>query len=207
MSIYIHEELRPYLVPIESISQHPDNPNSGDVDAIADSILVNGFYNPLIVQASTGYILAGNHRYAAMLKLGEPAVPVVRVDVDDATALKILIVDNRTAELSERDPRALETILKQLAIDEDLLGTGYMEEDLGDLMRANRAFDHMPINADGGYSAPAAGGMRSTWEVRIVVTATLDEEGHRHPMRKDEAEDLVEQLKEMGFEARGEYLG
>lgn len=208
MSVVFHEELVPYLVPIDSIRQHPDNPNNGNVDVIVESILANGFYAPLVVQASTGYILAGNHRYAALLSLGETQAPVIRLEVDDTTALKVMLVDNRAAELAERDPRALEEILKRLAEEESLLGTGYMDEDLGELMRLNRIADHAPLKPD--YEAYAgADGLpkRSMTDVRVVVSAKLDEDGRRHPMTKEDAEDLVNELREMDFEARGEFLG
>lgn len=206
MSVVIHDDLKPYLVAIDTIHQHPDNPNSGDVELIAESILTNGFYNPVIVQASTGYILAGNHRYAAMLYLGQSHIPAVSIDVDDAAALKVLIADNRIAEMAERDPRALEVILKQLAAEETLVGTGYMEDDLADLMRLNRIADHAPLNPGldyGGDSLPA----RSVVDVRVVVNASIDEDGRRHPITKEEAEELVADLREQGFQAVGEFLG
>lgn len=207
MNVIFHEELVPYLVPINSIRQHPDNPNNGDVDVIAESILANGFYSPLVVQASTGYILAGNHRYAALLQLGETQAPVIRLEVDDTTALKVMLVDNRAAELAERDPRMLEEILKRIVEEESLIGTGYMDEDLGELMRLNRIAEHAPLKPDyEGYGSGDALPTRSITDVRVVVSATLSEDGRRHPMNKDEAEDLVAELREMGFESRGEFL-
>ncbi|WP_139806694.1 hypothetical protein [Deinococcus hopiensis] len=51
------------LVPVSDLKPHPRNPNVGNVDVIAESIKVNGFYGALVVQKSTGYILKGNHTW------------------------------------------------------------------------------------------------------------------------------------------------
>lgn len=122
-------------VPIDAIEAHPRNPNRGDLDAIAESIEANGFYGALVVQRSTRRILAGNHRWQAARAAGLPEVPVVWVDVDDERALRILLADNRTAELSYRDPEELANLLAELeSTDEVLLGTGYQPEDIEDLL-------------------------------------------------------------------------
>lgn len=114
------------MVPITAVGQHPENPNNGEVDAIAASIEVNGYYSPVVVQRSTGRILAGNHRYVALLDLGANEIPVIYVDVDDEAALRILLADNRTAALARIDDALLTPLLDRLAASEDgLLGTGY----------------------------------------------------------------------------------
>ena len=114
MTVHFHESIQHLLVPIEDVEQHPQNPNNGDVEVVADSILANGFYNPVVVQESTGRIVAGNTRYAALLSLGETRIPVVSVDITDEQALRLLIVDNRTSELGVRDGHELAALLKQL---------------------------------------------------------------------------------------------
>lgn len=57
-------------VPVQSIRPHPQNPRKGDVRSIGRSIEAHGFYGRVIVQKSTGYILAGNHRYIAAVESG-----------------------------------------------------------------------------------------------------------------------------------------
>jgi ParB-like chromosome segregation protein Spo0J len=96
-----HPGLDDLLVDIDSVCQHPANYNNGDLDAITASIETNGMYRPLYVQASTGQILAGNHTWAACKALGATLVPVVTLDVDDHTAKRIMLADNRTAALWE----------------------------------------------------------------------------------------------------------
>lgn len=85
---------------IDSLVPYPDNPRRGDIETIADSIQINGVYKPLIVQTSTYTILAGNHTWQAAKKLGHKEIDVVWADVDDETAKRIMLVDNRSSELA-----------------------------------------------------------------------------------------------------------
>lgn len=129
--------LEPLLRDITTVSQHPRNPNNGDVDAITESMLTVGYTAPIVVQAATGYIVAGNHRYAAMLGLGATQIPVIEVDWDDETTLRHLLGDNATAALGRRDEADLLGLLRELAAtDEGLVGTGYSVDDMAGLLRA-----------------------------------------------------------------------
>jgi len=121
--------------PVKKIKLHPANPRRGDLGSIAESIAHNGFYGHIVCQESTGYILAGNHRYQALLQLGADKVPVCWVDVDDEEALRILLADNRTSDLAHTDPAELYAILQRLAeSDKRLLGTGYKHDDTQSLL-------------------------------------------------------------------------
>lgn len=151
MSVWIPQELRPLLVDLTTISQHPRNPNSGDVDSIVESIQTVGYATPIIVQQSTGYIVAGNHRYAAMLELGETHIPAVVVDWDDDRVLRHLIGDNRTAELAHREESQVLAILQELSdTDAGLAGTAMTPEDIARLVKAVEPhpgmFNHLTPN-------------------------------------------------------------
>ncbi len=127
---------------MEEIDLHPDNANVGNVDVIAESIRVNGFYAPIIVQASTGFIIAGNHRYQAAKKLGMEQVPVVYLDVDDTEAKRIMVADNRTTRLGHDDSELLTALLEDLGDTElGLMGTGYSHADLQTLIDQADKFD------------------------------------------------------------------
>jgi hypothetical protein len=141
-------------VPLDSVAQHPDNPNNGDVEAIAESLATNGMYRPLVVQESTGHILAGNHTYAAALSLGWTHVQAAYVDVDDDKALRILLADNRTNQLGRTDDAALLEILANL---DGLIGTGYTDTDLDDLAAVLEESSSRPINLNGDSAEPGAG--------------------------------------------------
>ena len=56
------------------------------------------------------------------------------VDVDDATARRILLADNRTNDLATYDDAVLAELLTALAEDDDLLGTGWDGDDLDALL-------------------------------------------------------------------------
>jgi hypothetical protein len=125
-SVAYHPALQPLLEPIENVSPHPDNPSSGDDYAIATSIEISGMYRPVIAQRSTGHILAGNTTYAACLRLDADQIPVVWLDVDHETALRIMLGDNQLARLAVVDQGLLTPLLDALmATDLALLGTGY----------------------------------------------------------------------------------
>ncbi len=121
-------------VSVDSLKVHPRNPNQGDVGAILTSIEDNGWFGAVVAQRSTGYILAGNHRFQAAKLDGAEQIPVIWLDVDDRKATKILLADNRLAELASRDQEALATLLTELAHDDDLSGTGYDGDDLDALL-------------------------------------------------------------------------
>jgi len=123
-------------VPIDDLIRHPDNPRQGDVGAISASIEVNGWYGTVVAQSSTGRVLAGNHRIEAARHLGMTEVPVYWVDVDDATARRIMLADNRTNDLATYDDAVLAELLTAVAEDDDLLGSGYDGDDLDDLLAA-----------------------------------------------------------------------
>ena len=115
-------------VQLGKLRPYPGNARRGDVDAIAESLSVNGQFRPLVVQRSTGYVLAGNHTLQAAQRLHWSAVDVTYLDVDDAAARRIVIADNRTADLGGYDDRALLALLRDLGED-SLAGTGYGEEE------------------------------------------------------------------------------
>lgn len=118
-----HDDLKNLMVDINDLQPHPANPNNGDLDAVAESIQVNGMYRPIYAQTSTRTILAGHTTWGACHELGATHVPVLWLDIDDKTALKIVLADNKTAHLATLDP-ALEAAAL-LSLDDDLDGTGY----------------------------------------------------------------------------------
>lgn len=122
------------MVGIESVRPHPKNPRQGDVGAISESIEANGFYGAIVVQRSTGFVLAGNHRLMAARAQGLSEVPCVWVDVDDERAVKILLADNRTNDLASYNDSVLAELLADLANTSDLTGTGYDGDDLDALI-------------------------------------------------------------------------
>lgn len=121
-------------VAVSQLKPHPENPRQGNVNAIQQSITENGFYGALVVQRSTGYVLAGNHRLKAAKRAGLKQVPVLWVDVDDWTAKRILIADNRASDLAGYQESALSDLLAQIQAQQgDLTGTLFSPVDLTDI--------------------------------------------------------------------------
>lgn len=119
------------LVDIETVKQADRNPNMGDVEAIAESIVLNGFAVPVVARRDTRELIAGNHRYAALLSLGATSIPVIWVDMNDEQAARFLLADNRTSRLGRSDLALLSEVLDELNTSRHgLLGTGYTSEDL-----------------------------------------------------------------------------
>jgi ParB-like chromosome segregation protein Spo0J len=107
----------------DPLKEHPRNPRLGDEEVIEESIDVNGWYGAVVAQESSGYILAGNHRYRVAKQMGAREIPVIWKDVDDETAIKILLVDNKSADAGTYDEATLEALLDGL---DTLDGTGYV---------------------------------------------------------------------------------
>jgi DNA modification methylase len=152
-------------VSIDSVIEHPRNPNDGDVGEISGSIDENGFWGALICQKSSRHILVGNHRWKAAKAQGAREIPVIWIDVDDARALKILLADNRTARLGHDDDNKLAAILKELQDTVGLKGTGYDEDDLDDLLR-----ELNPPTNGGGNDPPIttpADKLLEKWQVKV----------------------------------------
>lgn len=122
------------LVSVHDLTPHPKNPNRGNTEVIKESIAENGFFGAIVAQKSSGHILIGHHRLEAAKEQGAEQVPVLWLDVDDKRALKIMIADNRTAELAYRDSEALADLLSELNLDGGIAGTGYSDDDLDKLV-------------------------------------------------------------------------
>jgi len=142
--------------PVDSLLPHPDNPRQGDVDAIEESILANGWYGAVIVQLSTRFILAGNHRWQGAKRAGALTVPTIFVDVDDATARRIILADNRTADRASYDQESLTNILTSIQQEAgNLAGTGYVDSDLKQMMESLKAVQEEAANGTGQKTKPA----------------------------------------------------
>jgi hypothetical protein len=118
-------------VPIADLALHPYNPREGDIGAIAESLAVNGQYRPIVANKRDGCILVGNHTAQAALQLGWTTIAVAWVDADDEAATRILLADNRTADLAGYDEDQLKQCL--LALD-GWAGSCFSPDDLQDLI-------------------------------------------------------------------------
>lgn len=142
-------------VPLSELEPHTSNPRRGNVDTIAESLMKNGQYKPIV--AARGVIIAGNHTFHAASTLGWDTVAVVELDIDPEgpEAMRIMLADNRTSDLGFYDDSDLLDVLERLAADGDLSGTGYLDDDLTDLRHLTDVHDITAGSADSGYDGAA----------------------------------------------------
>ena len=129
----------PRTLPPGELTPFHKNPRRGNVPAIAESLATNGQFRPIVVNAGThtgrpNEVLAGNHTLLAALMLEEEGrgldggLDCYVVDVTDREAERIVLADNRTADLGSYDDDGLLDLLESLG--DDLSGTGYADDDV-----------------------------------------------------------------------------
>lgn len=132
----IRPEIAHLAVPIDQLTPDPENPNDGDVEAIADSLRRHGQYRPHVAWVrpeGPDVMLAGNTTYAAALSLGWTHLAVTPLVADTRDeAVRIMLGDNRYARLGRMNTAQEVELLQGLP---DLAGTGYVDADLADLLR------------------------------------------------------------------------
>lgn len=121
----VPQEFDPSIT-VKDLIEYPDNANRGDVKAVEESISANGFYGAILVQKSSKRILAGHTRLKVAREEGAETIPGFWLDVTDEEARKILLSDNRTANLAYTDDESLFKLLASVLDDGGtLVGTGY----------------------------------------------------------------------------------
>jgi ParB family chromosome partitioning protein len=93
----------PRKVPIEFLKANPRNPrrafSDDELNELSASLKQHGVIQPIVVRPVKGAqdryeIIAGERRWRASQKAGLHEVPIVTVDVNDADALEIAIIEN-----------------------------------------------------------------------------------------------------------------
>jgi DNA modification methylase len=108
------------------------------VAQIAQSIKTFGFNNPILIDGEGG-IIAGHGRYAAALKLGMEAAPVIVLDhLSDRERRAYIIADNKLAENATWDDAVLAAELAALNEEEfDLSILGFDDRELESYLRSD----------------------------------------------------------------------
>jgi len=138
----------PEMVPLGDLRPHPEHfaeHPEDQVEHIAASIRAHGVYQNIVI-AQDGTILVGHAVALAAERAGLEAVPALRKDLDPLSpeALQILTGDNTVALLAERDDRQLTEVLRGVANDGTLEGTGMDSERLAALALVTRSSDEVP---------------------------------------------------------------
>ena len=145
------EHLGTKQVKVSDLGFFPGNAKRGNVGAIRESLREHGQYRPLVVRKTPEglVVLAGNHTLEALIANGGEKALCSVLSCDDATATKINLADNRTADLGTTDDDALLALLRTL---DDLSGTGYAPDDLEDLLALYEPAE-MPPGPSGAHYA------------------------------------------------------
>lgn len=124
-------------VALDDLHQDPSNARAhGDENMLAIEGSLKRFQQvePLVVQKSTGRVIGGNGRLAAMREMGWTECEVVEVDVDDLQATALGIALNRSASLAAWNEPVLAKLLDQLRLEDALDGIGYDADDIDALL-------------------------------------------------------------------------
>lgn len=118
---------------LTDLSLYEGNARQGDIGAISQSLQRLGQYRAIVVNRGTRTgrpweVLAGNHTAQAAHALGWTEITAHVVDVDDDTARRIVLADNRLNDLATYDETALDLLLADL--NGDYFGTGYDADDI-----------------------------------------------------------------------------
>lgn len=151
----IAEALLQHAIEIDELTTHPRNPRRGDVTAIAESLERFGQVRPIVVQASTGHIIAGNHTWKAAKSLGWDKIAAIFARVEEDEALAYVLADNRTADLGDYDLEVLAPLLEMMMATGKLAGTGYSPDDVEDLMSALDALPEVDVDTEADYAENA----------------------------------------------------
>lgn len=118
---------------------------------LARIIRHQGWRNPIVVSARSGFVVAGHGRLQAALHLGVSEVPVdVQEFATEADEWAHLVADNRIAELAEIDQGGLEDLLRDLGeVEEfDLELSGFDSNELDRMLADDEDADEIAEDSD-----------------------------------------------------------
>jgi hypothetical protein len=126
-------ELKPHP---RNYKSHPD----AQLEHLGESLETYDFFRRIIV-ARDGTILAGHGIALAAKAKGIETVPILRYDLapDDTLALKLVALDNETPRGAVTDDLALSQLLREVQAADGLLGTGFDDKMLAELVMVNDA--------------------------------------------------------------------
>lgn len=118
------------LADIDALRPYDRNAREGDIGVISESLRALGQFRPIVVNRRTNNILVGNHTWKAAKMLGWTQIAVTWLDVDEDTETRIVLIDNRAADLGTYDDDRLLALLTAT----NLVGTGFSGDDIDELL-------------------------------------------------------------------------
>lgn len=123
------------MIALDRLTPFPGNARRGDKEKLVGSLESNGQYRSLIVRETDDgeyVVLAGNNTLEALELFGAAEARCEIITCDDATALRVNLVDNKSNDEATYDDRARAALLELL--DGEITGTGYDEEEIDSIV-------------------------------------------------------------------------
>jgi len=123
------------MVPLDELTPYPGNARRGDRERLLESLEANGQYRSLIVREKPDgelVVLAGNNTMQALEHRGDTQARCEIITCDDATALRVNLVDNAVNDRATYDDEARARLIAEL--DGAVTGSGYTEDEADALL-------------------------------------------------------------------------
>src|SRR5262245_62158000 len=179
-------------VPIEYVRANPRNPrklfSETELAELADSIRERGIIQPIVVRARGAdhyEIIAGERRWRAAQRAGLHEVPIVALDVTDAEALELAIIEN----VQRSDLNPLEEASGYLALSNEY---SHSQEDIAKIVGKSRS-----------HIANTLRLLHLPEKVKAYINSGKLTAGHaRMLVGQSNAEELAEQIVNQGLNVR-----
>lgn len=122
--------------PIGELRPNPRNPRKHpeeQINRLMASLRRDGQTRPLLARKANHMLIAGHGVHTAARRLGWTEINVVLWDVDQATADRVMLADDRLQDLSELDNRRVAELMAEIG-EGDWLATGYSVEEANKLL-------------------------------------------------------------------------
>lgn len=131
-----HPAIEIKYVPVSDLKPAPYNPRTitdNEMKRLKTSMREFGVVDPLVVNATTGFVVGGNQRLEAARQLGIKALPVVEVRISRKREKALNLALNKIS--GDWDMPLLKDLLQDLDTGEfDMELTGFDEQEIEDLM-------------------------------------------------------------------------
>ncbi len=179
-------------VPIEFIRANPRNPrklfSDAELSELADSIRERGVIQPIVVRARGAdhyEIIAGERRWRASQRAGLHEIPVVVLDVSDAEALELAIIEN----VQRSDLNPLEEASGYLSLSNEY---SHSQEDIAKIVGKSRS-----------HIANTLRLLHLPEKVKAYINSGKLTAGHaRMLVGQPNAEELADQIVDQGLNVR-----
>lgn len=123
-------------LPLAKLVPNPRNPRrhpNEQIERLVASLKLDGQTRPLLARKANMMLIGGHGVREAMLRLGLTTASVRLLDVDQPTADRIMLADNRYSDLSSHDDARVAELLRELA-QTDWMATGYSADEANKIL-------------------------------------------------------------------------